>query len=151
MIFDRPSSIELLKAVNHFLDDKIKSEVPAHLAFKLRIVDNVLNIVIREIELGQELSEDVTKDLKELIELDAANIDDLASLIKAEKIFLMSFVPVVSELMFTTYQFIHILTTCLWDLRKEISLILNITIAGLLVYLYFLPYHSNNKIKLVKH
>ena len=86
MIFDRPSSIELLKAVNHFLDDKIKSEVPAHLAFKLRIVENVLNIVIREIELGQELSEDVTKDLKELIELDAANIDDLASLIKAEKI-----------------------------------------------------------------
>ena len=83
MIFDRPSSIELLKAVNHFLDDKIKSEVPAHLAFKLRIVEN---IVIREIELGQELSEDVTKDLKELIELDAANIDDLASLIKAEKI-----------------------------------------------------------------
>ena len=47
MIFDRPSSIELLKAVNHFLDDKIKSEVPAHLAFKLRIVENVLNIVIR--------------------------------------------------------------------------------------------------------
>ena len=54
MIFDRPSSIELLKAVNHFLDDKIKSEVPAHLAFKLRIVENVLNIVNREIELGQE-------------------------------------------------------------------------------------------------
>ena len=86
MIFDRPSSVELLKAVNHFLDEKIKSEVPAHLAFKLRIVENVLNIVIREIELGQELSEDVIKDLKELIELDAANIDDLASLIKAEKI-----------------------------------------------------------------
>ena len=86
MIFDRPSSVELLKAVNHFLDEKIKSEVPAHLAFKLRIVENVLNIVIREIELGQELSEDVIKDLKELIELDTANIDDLASLIKEEKI-----------------------------------------------------------------
>ena len=86
MIFDRPSSVELLKAVNHFLDEKIKSEVPVHLAFKLRIVENVLNIVIREIELGQELSEDVIKDLKELIELDTASIDDLASLIKEEKI-----------------------------------------------------------------
>ncbi len=86
MIFDRPSNIELLKAVNHFLDDKIKSEVPGHLAFKLRIVENVLNIVIREIELGQELSEDVMKDLKELIEVDTANIDDLASLIKEEEI-----------------------------------------------------------------
>ncbi len=49
MIFDRPSSIELLKAVNHFLDDKIKSEVPAHLAFKLRIVENVLNIELNSV------------------------------------------------------------------------------------------------------
>ena len=86
MIFDKPTSTDLLKAVNHFLDDKIKSEVPAHLAFKLRIVENVLNIVVREIELGKELSEDVVKDLKELIEHDGADIESLAKLIKEEKI-----------------------------------------------------------------
>ena len=59
MIFDKPTSIDLLAAISHFLDTKIKSEVPPHLAFKLRIVENVLNIVIREIEKGDELSNEV--------------------------------------------------------------------------------------------
>ena len=68
MIFDKPDSVELLDAVNHFLNEKIKDEVPPHLAFKLRIVENVLNIVSREIALGEKLSNDVIKDLKELIE-----------------------------------------------------------------------------------
>ena len=86
MIFDKPSSVELLQAVNFFLNEKIKNEVPPHLAFKLRIVENVLNIVSREIALGEKLSNDVIKDLKELIETDTANIKDLALLIKEEKL-----------------------------------------------------------------
>ena len=59
MIFDKPDSVELLDAVNHFLNEKIKDEVPPHLAFKLRIVENVLNIVSREITLGEKLSNEV--------------------------------------------------------------------------------------------
>ena len=86
MIFDKPDSIELLDAVNHFLNEKIKDEVPPHLAFKLRIVENVLNIVSREILLGEQLSNEVIQDLRELIETDAANIKDLALLIKEEKL-----------------------------------------------------------------
>ena len=31
MIFDKPDSIELLDAVNHFLNEKIKDEVPPKL------------------------------------------------------------------------------------------------------------------------
>ena len=86
MIFDRPSSVELLKAVSFFLDEKIKKEVPPHLAFKLRIVENVLNIVCREIELGDALSEEVINDLKKLINSDIASLEDLAILIKEQKI-----------------------------------------------------------------
>ena len=86
MIFDRPSSVELLKAVSFFLDEKIKKEVPPHLAFKLRIVENVLNIVCREVELGDALSEEVINDLKKLINSDIANLEDLATLIKGQKI-----------------------------------------------------------------
>jgi len=86
MIFDKPDSVELLDAVNHFLHEKIKDEVPPHLAFKLRIVENVLNIVGREIALGEKLSQEVIKDLRELIESDTANIKDLALLIKEEKL-----------------------------------------------------------------
>ena len=74
MIFDKPSSVDLLAAVSHFLDTKIKSEVPAHLAFKLRIVENVLNIVSREIENGDELSDEVICQLQNLIESDTPSI-----------------------------------------------------------------------------
>ncbi len=42
MIFDKPTSVDLLAAINHFLDTKIKPEVPPHLAFKLRIAENKL-------------------------------------------------------------------------------------------------------------
>ena len=40
MIFDRPTSSELIKAVMDFLETKIKDELPPHLAFKLRITNN---------------------------------------------------------------------------------------------------------------
>ena len=86
MIFDKPSSVDLLAAVSHFLDTKIKSEVPAHLAFKLRIVENVLNIVSREIENGDELSDGVICQLQKLIESDTPSIETLALLIKDQKI-----------------------------------------------------------------
>ena len=86
MIFDKPSSVDLLAAVSHFLDTKIKSEVPAHLAFKLRIVENVLNIVSREIENGDELSDEVICQLQNLIESDTPSIETLALLIKDQKI-----------------------------------------------------------------
>ena len=86
MIFDKPSSVDLLAAVSHFLDTKIKSEVPAHVAFKLRIFDNVLNIVSREIENGDELSDEVICQLQNLIESDTPSIETLALLIKDQKI-----------------------------------------------------------------
>ena len=86
MIFDKPTSVDLLAAISHFLDTKIKSEVPPHLAFKLRIVENVLNIVIREIEKGEELSNEVISLLQSLMESDTPSIETLALLIKDKKI-----------------------------------------------------------------
>ena len=86
MIFDKPTSIDLLAAISHFLDTKTKSEVPPHLAFKLRIVENVLNIVIREIEKGDELSNEVINLLQSLMESDTPSVETLALLIKEEKI-----------------------------------------------------------------
>ena len=86
MIFDKPNSVDLLEAISHFLNTKIKSEVPAHLAFKIRIIENVLNIVKREIEHGDELSNEIMVQLQNLIEDDSPTIDALALLIKDEKI-----------------------------------------------------------------
>ena len=57
-IFDRPSLDELLEAVIDFINQEIKSDdYPANKRFKLQIVSNVLGIVKREIESGDELSD----------------------------------------------------------------------------------------------
>ena len=57
-IFDRPTSKELLEAVIDFIDAEIKSDShPANRKFKFQIALNVLNIVKREVETGEEINE----------------------------------------------------------------------------------------------
>ena len=57
-IFDRPTSKELLEAVIDFIDAEIKSDsYPANKKFKFQLVLNVLNIVKREVETGEEINE----------------------------------------------------------------------------------------------
>ena len=56
-IFDRPTSKELLEAVIDFIDADIKSDsYPANKKFKFQIVLNVLNVVKREVETGEEIN-----------------------------------------------------------------------------------------------
>jgi hypothetical protein len=56
-VFDRPTSKELLEAVINFVDAEIKSDsYPANKKFKFQIVFNVLNIVKREVETGEEIN-----------------------------------------------------------------------------------------------
>ena len=56
-VFDRPTSKELLEAVIGFIDAEIKSDsYPANKKFKFQIVLNVLNIVKREVETGEEIN-----------------------------------------------------------------------------------------------
>ena len=57
-VFDRPTSKELLEAVIDFIDAEIKSDsYPANKKFKFQIVLNVLNVVKREVETGEEINE----------------------------------------------------------------------------------------------
>ena len=56
-VFDRPTSKELLEAVIDFIDAEIKSDsYPANKKFKFQIVLNILNIVKREVETGEEIN-----------------------------------------------------------------------------------------------
>ena len=56
-VFDRPTSKELLEAVIDFIDAEIKSDsYPANKKFKFQIVLNVLNVVKREVETGEEIN-----------------------------------------------------------------------------------------------
>ena len=57
-VFDRPTSVELLEAVIDFINTEIKSDsYPTNKKFKFQIVLNVLNIVKREVETGEEINE----------------------------------------------------------------------------------------------
>ena len=61
-VFDRPTSKELLEAVIDFIDAEIKSEsYPANKKFKFQIVLNVLNIVMREVETGEDINEKLSE------------------------------------------------------------------------------------------
>ena len=86
MIFDRPTSSELIKAVMDFLDTKIKDELPPHLAFKLRITNNVLGMVRREIDQGETLHKEVYDAMQNLINSDELSTKNLSNLIKNGKI-----------------------------------------------------------------
>ena len=86
MIFDRPTSSELIKAVMDFLDTKIKDELPPHLAFKLRITNNVLGMVQREIDHGETLYQEVYDAMQNLINSEELTTENLSDLIKNGKI-----------------------------------------------------------------
>lgn len=86
MIFDTPTSSELIKAVIDFLDTKIKDELPPHLAFKLRITNNVLGMIQREIDHGETLHQEVYDAMQNLINSDELSTKSLSDLIKNGKI-----------------------------------------------------------------
>ena len=87
MIFDRPSRVELVEAVAIFLEEEIKDSLPNHLAFKTQIAINILNIVKRELEQENKLSEESKKILINLIgDSEKANIKHLAESISSGKV-----------------------------------------------------------------
>ena len=51
---DEPTPEELTKAVADFLRNDIAPEIGGHNAFKLRVAINVLDLVTRQLKLGQE-------------------------------------------------------------------------------------------------
>jgi hypothetical protein len=50
---DEPTPEELTKAVADFLRNDIAQEISGHSAFKLRVAVNVLDLVTRQLKLGQ--------------------------------------------------------------------------------------------------
>mgnify|MGYP005694174763 FL=1 len=82
-IFDRPTSKELLEAVIDFIDAEIKSDsYPANKKFKFQIVLNVLNIVKREVETGEEINEKFSKLGSNLIGENEFTIEKLSQKIR---------------------------------------------------------------------
>ena len=85
-VFDRPTSKELLEAVIDFIDAEIKSDsYPANKKFKFQIVLNVLNIVKREVETGEEINEKFSELGSNLIGENDFTIEKLSQKIRDKK------------------------------------------------------------------
>ena len=82
-IFDRPTSKELLEAVIDFIDAEIKSDsYPVNKKFKFQIVLNVLNIVKREVETGEEINKKFSELGSKLIGKNEFTIEKLSQKIR---------------------------------------------------------------------
>ena len=86
-IFDRPSSAELLESVIDFINQEIKSDdYPANKRFKLQIVSNVLGIVKREIESGDEVNKKFEDLGAELIGEEDFSLEKLSNKVRNDEI-----------------------------------------------------------------
>ena len=86
-VFDRPTSKELLEAVIDFIDAEIKSDsYPANKKFKFQIVLNVLNIVKREVETGEEINEKFSELGSNLIGENGFTIEKLSQKIRDKEL-----------------------------------------------------------------
>ena len=82
-VFDRPTSKELLEAVIDFIDAEIKSDsYPVNKKFKFQIVVNVLNIVKREVETGEEINKKFSELGSKLIGENEFTIEKLSQKIR---------------------------------------------------------------------
>ena len=87
-VFDRPTSKELLEAVIDFIDAEIKSDsYPANKKFKFQIVLNVLNIVKREVETGEEINEKFSELGSNLIGENVFTIEKLSQKIRDKEFY----------------------------------------------------------------
>ena len=82
-VFDRPTSVELLEAAIDFINTEIKSDsYPTNKKFKFQIVLNVLNIVKREVETGEEINEKFSELGSNLIRENEFTIEKLSKKIR---------------------------------------------------------------------
>jgi hypothetical protein len=56
-MMDQPSVLELVRAVQNFIETKAMPELKGHTAFHARVAANALGIAARELELGPKAAE----------------------------------------------------------------------------------------------
>ncbi len=75
-MMDQPSVLELVKAVQSFIETKAMPELKGHTAFHARVAANALGIVARELELGPKAGEREKAHLVRLLGRDGS-LEDL--------------------------------------------------------------------------
>lgn len=74
---DRPDAQELLDAVIEYLTDQLFPTLDGELAFHARVSANLLAILKRELELGDQMDADELGRLRTLLRRDHGSRDDL--------------------------------------------------------------------------
>lgn len=76
MSLGNPRSVELIAAVNEFLEKEVMPQLDARTAFHMKVTTNVLNIVSRELAQGNDFNETTTELITSFLKLPSTN-DDL--------------------------------------------------------------------------
>jgi hypothetical protein len=81
---DRPTALELIAAVKHFLEQEVLPVQEDHrLRFRTLVAANALTIVQRELDAGPALAEDEGRRLEVLLGLQLSAVDDWDSHVRA--------------------------------------------------------------------
>jgi hypothetical protein len=75
-MMDQPSMLELVKAVQSFIETRAMPELKGHTAFHARVAANALGIVARELELGPKAMDAEKSQLVTLLGHDGT-LDDM--------------------------------------------------------------------------
>ena len=73
MALDRPTQSELIEAVREFLETKVMQETTGPLQFNTRIAVNVLKILERELETGQDITSGAIQRIQQLLSSDESD------------------------------------------------------------------------------
>ena len=65
---ERPTILDLVKAVRTFLDEEVRPELDHRLAFHTRVAANALGIIARELEQGAQLQSAELEGLRRLFD-----------------------------------------------------------------------------------
>lgn len=77
MTQDRPNKAELLDAVIEYLMDDLFPTLDGELAFHARVSANLLTILKRELDQGDQMDTDELARLQSLLKDDQASLDDM--------------------------------------------------------------------------
>lgn len=74
---DRPTAVEILQAIDGFLQDKVAPQLDPHSQFHLKVTRNLLGLLQREWEQRDDFRHAELQRLQSLLDNDSADLDAL--------------------------------------------------------------------------
>ena len=74
---DRPTAVEILQAIDHFLEDSVAPQLEPHSRFHLKVTLHLLHLLQREWQQGDALESTERDRLQKLLDDNSPDLDSL--------------------------------------------------------------------------